>query len=85
MIYSYRPNTKSITNVKFPADDPSKLYISSYDGSMRIFDMNEAKFSDVPLSDNYPVTHFDLTENNEVVSFIFIYIRKEKWILYNTI
>ncbi|CAO3631145.1 unnamed protein product [Cunninghamella blakesleeana] len=69
VIYSYRPNTGSISYAKFPTNDSSKLYLSSYDGSIRVFDMNEAKFSDVSLSDHYPLTHFDFAENNQVIYF----------------
>ncbi|KAI9303631.1 WD40-repeat-containing domain protein, partial [Cunninghamella echinulata] len=69
VIFSYRPTTQNITNLKFSVNDASTLYLSSIDGSFRTFDMNAAKFNDIVLPDKYPITHFDITDNGQVIYF----------------
>ncbi|KAI8089222.1 WD40-repeat-containing domain protein [Halteromyces radiatus] len=70
VVYSYRPDTRGITDAKFCINDPLTLYTSSYDGSIQTFDMNKASFGSVMLSTNdYPITSFDMTQNGQVLYF----------------
>ncbi|KAI8338898.1 WD40-repeat-containing domain protein [Chlamydoabsidia padenii] len=69
VVYSYLPATRGITGAKFCHNDPSTLYISSYDGSLQTFDMGTAKFGNVSLVDQHPITNFDITQNGQVIYF----------------
>ncbi|CAO3592567.1 unnamed protein product [Absidia cylindrospora] len=69
VVFSYRPNTKGITNAKFCMNDPSTLYTSSYDGTLQTFDMNSTKFGSITLADNYLISNFDITQDGNVIYF----------------
>jgi len=69
--YKYRPHKRSITDVHFNPADNTKLFSSSYDEFIRIFDMNTAQFDTLELgSGKYPITGFDMTQDGHNVSDI---------------
>ncbi|KAL0135399.1 WD40-repeat-containing domain protein [Mucor lusitanicus] len=68
--YNYRPHKRSITDVHFNPADNTKLFTSSYDGAIRIFDLNTAQFDSLGLgSDQYPITGFDMAQDGHGVWF----------------
>ncbi|CAO0800546.1 unnamed protein product [Mucor circinelloides] len=68
--YKYRPHKRSITDVHFNPADNTKLFSSSYDEFIRIFDMNTAQFDTLELgSGKYPITGFDMTQDGHNVWF----------------
>lgn len=68
VVYTYRPHTRTITNLKFNPVDEQRLYTSSYDGTMQYFDMAKGAFESVSLGgEEYPITNFDWTVNGKSV------------------
>lgn len=69
--YKYRPHRRTITDVHFNPADHTKLLSSSYDGFIKVFDLNTAQFDTLNLgSDQYPITGFDMTQDGHCVSRI---------------
>ncbi|KAG1488638.1 hypothetical protein G6F47_012331 [Rhizopus delemar] len=70
VVYNYRPHTRTVTDIKFDPLDPSKLLTSSYDGNIRIFDMNKAEFETLDTgSEKYPITSFDIQQDGHLIWF----------------
>ncbi|GAN06716.1 WD repeat-containing protein [Mucor ambiguus] len=68
--YKYRPHRRTISDVHFNPTDNTKLLSSSYDGFIRIFDLNTAEFDTLDLgSDQYPITGFDMTQDGHCAWF----------------
>ena len=74
VVYKYKPHSAGITDLHFNPADASKLFSSSYDGKIRIFDMNKAEFEGWHVEDdNYALTSFDLSQDGHTAS-IDVYI-----------
>ncbi|KAI9493743.1 WD40-repeat-containing domain protein [Zychaea mexicana] len=68
VVYTYRPHTRGITNMLFNPTDSNKLYTSSYDGTLRYFDMKSASFGLVNMGgEKIPFTSFDMTQDGHNV------------------
>ncbi|KAI9006689.1 WD40-repeat-containing domain protein [Phycomyces nitens] len=68
VVYKYRPHTRSITDMKFSPVDSTKLYTSSYDGTVQYFDMEKAVFTEVSLGDDsLPLTSMTITQDGHSV------------------
>ena len=68
--YKYRPHRRTVTDMHFNPVDNSKLLSSSYDGFIRVFDMNTAKFDTLELGSNkYSISGFDMTQDGHCVGF----------------
>ncbi|KAI9320782.1 WD40-repeat-containing domain protein [Dichotomocladium elegans] len=65
VVYTYRPHTRSLTDMHFDPTDSTKLYTSSYDGTIQYFDMQHAAFENVSI-DSYPFTSFDIQDNHKI-------------------
>ncbi|KAL0087998.1 WD40-repeat-containing domain protein [Phycomyces blakesleeanus] len=64
VVYKYRPHTRSITDLRFSPVDSTKLYSSSYDGTLQYFDMEKAVFTEVSLGDDsLPLTSMVITQD----------------------
>eukprot|EP00899_Mesostigma_viride_P010046 jgi/Mesvir1/19042/Mv12804-RA.1 len=46
-VYTFQPHTRPITGFAFPGNDPTKMYTTSYDGSLRCMDVAEEAFHEV--------------------------------------
>jgi WD40 repeat protein len=72
IVYTYKPHTRTITDIHFNPTDDTKLMTSSYDGLIRTFDMNKAEFENLALdSSSWPITSFDLSQDGHSVSLFF--------------
>ncbi|CEJ01601.1 hypothetical protein RMCBS344292_15624 [Rhizopus microsporus] len=70
VVYNYRPHTRTATDIKFDPFDQTKLITSSYDGLVKIFDMNKAEFETLDLgSDHFPITSFDIQQDGQLIWF----------------
>ncbi|KAG0168226.1 hypothetical protein DFQ28_002625 [Apophysomyces sp. BC1034] len=69
VVYTYRPHTRTITDLKFNPTDPSKLITTSYDGTIQFFDMEKATFGSLVDAQNYSYTSFDLTKDGRTLWF----------------
>ncbi|KAI8060568.1 WD40-repeat-containing domain protein [Gongronella butleri] len=69
VVYKYRPSLSSIGNAQFSKHDPSTLYLSSFDGTMKIWDMNKLTFTDIPMKNESPLSYFDLWDDANMVAF----------------
>ncbi|KAK4509545.1 uncharacterized protein ATC70_007897 [Mucor velutinosus] len=68
--YKYRPHKRTITDIHFNPADNTKMLSSSYDGFIRVFDLNTAQFDTLDLgSDQYPITGFDMTQDGHCTWF----------------
>ncbi|KAG2215713.1 hypothetical protein INT46_003925, partial [Mucor plumbeus] len=68
--YKYRPHRRTVTDMHFNPVDNSKLLSSSYDGFIRVFDMNTAKFDTLELGSNrYSISGFDMTQDGHCTWF----------------
>ncbi|KAF7732080.1 hypothetical protein EC973_006335 [Apophysomyces ossiformis] len=69
VVYTYRPHTRTITDLQFNPTDTSKLITTSYDGTVQYFDMEKATFGSLLDSHAYSYTHFDLTKDGHTFWF----------------
>ncbi|KAI8141380.1 WD40-repeat-containing domain protein [Fennellomyces sp. T-0311] len=70
VVYTYRPHTRGITNLMFDPTNSDKLYTSSYDGTLRYFDMKSANFGLVSMSgESIPYTSFDMSQDGHSIWF----------------
>ncbi|KAI7905290.1 WD40-repeat-containing domain protein [Cokeromyces recurvatus] len=70
VVYQYKPHTRNITDLHFNPSDNSKLLTSSYDGLLRVYDMNKAEFMTMNLGgETYPITCFDITQTGNIIWF----------------
>ena len=68
VVYTYRPHTRGITNMLFDPTNSDKLYTSSYDGTLRYFDMKHASFGLVDFGgERVPFTNFDVSQDGHNV------------------
>ncbi|KAI9264253.1 WD40-repeat-containing domain protein [Phascolomyces articulosus] len=68
VVFTYRPHTRGITNMLFDPTNSDKLYTSSYDGTLRYFDMKSASFGLVDFDgERIPFTNFDITQDGHNV------------------
>lgn len=67
IVYTYKPHTRTTTDMHFNPVDNSKLMTSSYDGLIRTFDMNKAEFENLELQGNWPFTSFDIAQDGHSV------------------
>ena len=64
VVHTMVPHDGGITNMCFDSRDTSKLYTSSYDGSIRVLDVSTSSFEQVYLcSDRHSVASFDLKDS----------------------
>ncbi|KAG1555934.1 hypothetical protein G6F49_006720 [Rhizopus delemar] len=70
VVYNYRPHTRTATDIKIDPQDHSKLYTCSYDGLVKTFDMNKAKFETLNMgSEQYPITSLDIQQDGHLIWF----------------
>ncbi|KAI7857855.1 WD40-repeat-containing domain protein [Circinella umbellata] len=68
VVYTYRPHTRGITNMLFDPTNSDRLYTSSYDGTLRYFDMKNASFGLVDFGgERVPFTNFDMSQDGHNV------------------
>lgn len=70
VVYTYRPHTRTITDLKFNPTDPTKLITTSYDGTVQYFDTEKATFGSMLDSQSYSYTNFDLTKDGHMVGIL---------------
>ncbi|RUS27286.1 WD40-repeat-containing domain protein [Jimgerdemannia flammicorona] len=63
VVFAYRPHSRAITGMMYSPTDSYKLFTSSYDGSVRCFDMNKTTFTEAFVvaedQDEYAFTWID--------------------------
>lgn len=68
--YMFKPHSKSILKTQYSPVDSNQLFTCSYDGSIRYFDLNSAKFMEAFVSkDEYMLTCMDFNPNGNVIYF----------------
>ncbi|RCI04733.1 hypothetical protein CU098_000941, partial [Rhizopus stolonifer] len=69
VVYQYKPHTRTITDLKMDPQDDSKILTSSYDGYIKVFDMNHASFETLDLGSTYPISSLDIQQDGHLVWF----------------
>jgi WD40 repeat protein len=70
VVYKYKPHKRTITDLHFNPADHSKLLSSSYDGSIRTFDMNKAEFDTWEhTNDKFALSGFDISQDGHSIWF----------------
>ncbi|CAG8436608.1 9380_t:CDS:2 [Diversispora eburnea] len=68
--YMFKPHSKSVLVTKYSPIDSNQLFTCSYDGSIRYFDLNSAKFMEAFVStDEDMLTSMDFNPNGNVIYF----------------
>ncbi len=67
--FLFNAHTKTITCSKYSPTDSNMLFTCSYDGSIRYFDLNQAKVMEAFVNENYTYTHFDMDSTGQVIYF----------------
>lgn len=68
VVYQYKPHTRTITDLKMDPQDDSKILTSSYDGYIKVFDMNHASFETLDLGSTYPISSLDIQQDGHLVN-----------------
>ncbi|GBC32820.2 WD repeat-containing protein [Rhizophagus irregularis DAOM 181602=DAOM 197198] len=67
--FMFDAHTKTITCSQYSPTDSNLLFTSSYDGSIRYLDLNQAKSIETFVSNEYTYTHFDMDSTGQIIYF----------------
>ncbi|KAJ3242015.1 WD repeat-containing protein 76 [Chytriomyces hyalinus] len=69
VVCSFKPFKKPISKILFQHDKLSKVFMSSYDGSLRLMDIETKQFSDLYIhpTEFEMISHFDVCQNSNLV------------------
>ncbi|KAJ3399658.1 hypothetical protein CcCBS67573_g04813 [Chytriomyces confervae] len=69
VVCSFKPFKKPISKIVFQHDKLSKVFMSSYDGSLRLMDLETKQFSDLFIhpAEFEMISHFDMCQNSNLL------------------
>ncbi|GES99871.1 WD repeat-containing protein [Rhizophagus clarus] len=67
--FMFDAHTKTITWSQYSPTDSNLLFTSSYDGSIRYIDLNQAKSIEAFVNNEYTYTHFDMDSTGQIIYF----------------
>ncbi|CAG8468543.1 7959_t:CDS:2 [Funneliformis mosseae] len=67
--FMFEAHTSSITCSKYSPTNSNMLYTCSYDGSIRYFDLNKARFMEAFVNEDFTYTQFDMDPTGQIIYF----------------
>lgn len=67
--FMFDAHSKTITCSQYSPTDSNLLFTSSYDGSIRYLDLNQAKSIEAFVHNEYTYTHFDMGSTGQIIYF----------------
>ncbi|CAI2163772.1 11769_t:CDS:2 [Funneliformis geosporum] len=67
--FMFEAHTRTITCSKYSPTNSNMLFTCSYDGSIRYFDLNQARFMEAFVDEDYTYTHIDIDPTGQIIYF----------------